>query len=34
MESRDGSQSVVAPRTTTNLFAMLGAQPLLGRDFH
>ena len=33
VESRDGSQSVVAPRTTTNLFSMLGAQPLLGRAF-
>ncbi len=33
IESRDGSQSVVAPRTTANLFSMLGAQPLLGRAF-
>ncbi len=33
LESRDGSQSVVAPRVTTNLFSMLGAHPLLGRTF-
>jgi putative ABC transport system permease protein len=33
IENRDGSRSVVAPRTTTNLFSMLGAQPLLGRAF-
>jgi predicted permease len=33
LESGDGSQSVVAPRVTTNLFSMLGAQPLLGRTF-
>jgi putative ABC transport system permease protein len=33
IESRDGSQSVVAPRTTANLVSMLGAQPLLGRGF-
>jgi putative ABC transport system permease protein len=33
IESHDGSQSVVAPRTTPNLFSMLGAQPLLGRAF-
>jgi hypothetical protein len=33
LESQDGSQSVVAPRVTTNLFSMLGAQPLLGRTF-
>ena len=33
LESPDGSQSVVAPRVTTNLFSMLGAQPLLGRVF-
>ena len=33
IESRDGSQSVVAPRTTVNLFSMLGAKPLLGRAF-
>ena len=29
----DGSQSVVAPRVTVNLFSMLGAKPLLGRTF-
>ena len=33
IESTDGSQSVVAPRTTPSLFSMLGAQPLLGRAF-
>ena len=33
IENRDGSRSVFAPRTTANLFSMLGAQPLLGRAF-
>ena len=33
LEGKDGSQSVVAPRVTPNLFPMLGAQPLLGRTF-
>ncbi|HEY2469050.1 MAG TPA: ABC transporter permease [Terracidiphilus sp.] len=33
LETRDSSTSVVAPRVTTNLFAMLGAKPLLGRMF-
>ena len=33
IESQDGSLSVVAPRVTTNLFSMLGAQALLGRTF-
>src|SRR6201996_2132174 len=33
VEGKDGSQSVVAPRVTTNLFSMLGARPLLGRTF-
>ncbi len=33
VESPEGSQSVVAPRVTTNLFSMLGGQPLLGRSF-
>ncbi|MEA2540849.1 MAG: putative transport system permease protein [Acidobacteriaceae bacterium] len=33
VEGRDGSQSVVAPRVTTNMFSMLGAHPLLGRTF-
>ena len=33
LETHDGSQSVVAPRVTTNLFSMLGAKPLLGRTF-
>jgi putative ABC transport system permease protein len=30
---KDGSQSVVAPRVTANLFPLLGARPLLGRTF-
>jgi putative ABC transport system permease protein len=33
IEDQGGSQSVVAPRVTTNLFSMLGAQPLSGRTF-
>jgi putative ABC transport system permease protein len=33
VEGKDGSQSVVAPRVTANLFSMLGAHPLLGRRF-
>ena len=33
LETHDSSVSVVAPRVTTNLFAMLGAKPLLGRTF-
>ncbi len=33
LEAPEGSQSVVAPRVTTNLFALLGGQPLLGRTF-
>ena len=33
METKESSQSVVAPRVTTNLFSMLGARPLLGRTF-
>jgi putative ABC transport system permease protein len=33
LESQDASQSVLAPRVTTNLFSMLGAKPLLGRTF-
>jgi predicted permease len=33
VDSPDGLQSVVAPRVSTNLFAMLGSQPLLGRAF-
>jgi putative ABC transport system permease protein len=33
IEGHDGSESVIAPRVTTNLFSMLGARPLLGRTF-
>ena len=33
LETPDGSQSILAPRVTTNLFPMLGAQALLGRTF-
>lgn len=33
VEGPNGSQSVVAPRVTTNTFAMLGGQPTLGRTF-
>lgn len=33
MKTKDSSQSVAAPRVTTNLFSMLGVQPLLGRTF-
>ena len=33
VEDQDGSQIVVAPRVTANLFSMLGARPLIGRTF-
>jgi putative ABC transport system permease protein len=33
LETGEGSQSVVAPRVTTNLMALLGVRPLLGRTF-
>lgn len=33
MRTEDSSQSVVAPRVTTNLFSMVGVRPLLGRTF-
>ena len=33
VQGKDGSQSVVAPRVTANLFPMLGVHPLLGRTF-
>src|SRR5271155_2555643 len=34
VERADESQSVVAPRVTTNLFSMLGARPMMGRTFN
>ena len=34
LESQDGTESVVAPRVTPNLFSMLGAKPLVGRVFN
>ncbi len=34
VQSQDSSQSVLAPRVTSNLFTMLRAQPLLGRTFN
>jgi putative ABC transport system permease protein len=34
IESHAGSQSVVAPRVTTNLFHMLGVKALVGRTFN
>ena len=33
IEGKDGSESVIAPRVSANLFSMLGARPLLGRTF-
>ena len=33
LETADGSQSIAAPRVSTNLFSLLGARPLLGRTF-
>jgi hypothetical protein len=33
VETQDVSQAVAAPHVTTNLFSMVGAQPLLGRTF-
>jgi Acidobacterial duplicated orphan permease len=33
VEAPDGSQSVLAPRVTTNTFSLLGGQPLVGRTF-
>lgn len=33
LETRDSSLSIVAPHVTTNLFSMLGVQPLSGRTF-
>ena len=34
LETRETSQSIAMPHVTTNLFSMLGAQPLLGRSFN
>jgi putative ABC transport system permease protein len=33
LQTQDTSQSLAAPHVTSNLFSMLGAQPLLGRTF-
>ncbi len=33
LESQNSSLAIAAPHVTTNLFSMLGAQPLLGRTF-
>jgi putative ABC transport system permease protein len=33
LEGQDTAESVVAPRVTVNLFAMLGARPMMGRTF-
>lgn len=33
IETKDASQAVAAPRVATNLFSMMGAQPLVGRTF-
>ncbi|MGA8673066.1 MAG: ABC transporter permease [Terracidiphilus sp.] len=33
LETPDGSQSIAAPRVSTNLFSLLNARPLLGRTF-
>ena len=33
VETQNASQSVAAPRVTTNVFSMLDVQPLLGRTF-
>ena len=34
LQTQDASLSIAAPRVTTNLFSMIGAQPLLGRTFN
>ncbi len=34
LESANGSQSIAAPRVSTNLFSLLGARPLVGRTFN
>lgn len=33
LETKDASQAVAAPRVTTNLFSMLGVEPMIGRTF-
>ena len=34
LETADGSQSIAAPRVSTNLFSLLNARPMLGRTFN
>ena len=33
LQTQDSSQALAAPRVTTNLFSMLGVQPIIGRTF-
>lgn len=33
LQTQDESQALASPHVTTNLFSMLGAQPILGRNF-
>lgn len=33
VQTQDSSQALAAPRVTTNLFSMLGVQPMMGRSF-
>ncbi len=34
LDTADGSQSIAAPRVSTNLFSLLNARPMLGRTFN